>query len=290
VPCRLRRGFLLIVMSWTISAQDSAAFEAASVRRSRTGGGRGTQSAGMSGGPGTADPGQFHAFGTPIWSLILLAYHIPQYQVVGPEWLKSERFDVVAKVPGRPTRQEFNAMLQNLLVERFKLAAHREHGEMPAYNLVIAKGGPKLKKIADESQSNDDMVASGASAPAKFTLGNDGYPVLQLEPGATSGTAMAHSGRLTDWMGKLTMEQFAAIMSARMGRPVNDRTGLKGRYDITLRFWFNLGSATNDPQGSGDPQDPVDAMQAQLGLRLEMTKANVEILVIDHAEKVPIEN
>jgi hypothetical protein len=123
VPCRLRRGFLLIVTSWTICAQDpapSAAFEAASVRRSKTAGGRGAQSAGMSGGPGTADPGQFHAFGTPIWALILLAYHIPPYQVVGPEWLKSERFDVVAKVPGRPTRQEFNAMLQNLLAERFR--------------------------------------------------------------------------------------------------------------------------------------------------------------------------
>jgi uncharacterized protein (TIGR03435 family) len=292
VPCRLRRGFLLIVTSWTICAQDPApsdAFEAASVRRSKTVGGRGAQSAGMSGGPGTADPGQFHAFGTPIWALILLAYHIPPYQVVGPEWLKSERFDVVAKVPGRPTRQEFNAMLQNLLAERFRLTAHRERREMPAYNLVIAKGGPKLKKVADDSQSNDDVVA-GASVPAKFTLGSDGYPVLQLEPGATSGTAMAHSGRLTDWMGKLTMEQFAAIMSARTGRPVNDRTGLKGRYDITLRFWFDLGSAANDPRESGDPQDPLDAMQSQLGLRLETTKAIVEILVIDHAEKVPTEN
>jgi len=293
VPCRLRRGFLLIVTSWTICAQDSApsaAFEVASVRRSKTGGERGTQSMGMSGGPGTADPGHFHAFGTSIWTLILLAYHIPQYQVVGPEWLKAERFDVVAKVPGKPTRQEFNAMLQNLLVERFRLAAHRERREMPAYNLVIAKGGPKLEKAADDSQPTDDVVASVASAPAKFTLGNDGFPVLQLEAGATSGTAMAHNGRVTDWMGKLTMERFAAIMSARMGRPVNDRTGLKGRYDITLRFLFNLGSAANDPREAGDPQDPLDAMQSQLGLRLEMTKATVEMLVIDHAEKVPIEN
>jgi uncharacterized protein (TIGR03435 family) len=292
VPCRLRKGFLLIVASLTICAQGSApsaAFEVASVRRSKTGGERGTQSMGISGGPGTADPGHFHAFSTSIWTLILLAYHIPPYQVVGPEWLKTERFDVVAKVPGKPTRQEFNAMLQNLLAKRFRLAAHRERREMPAYNLVIAKGGPKLKKVADDSQ-NDDVVAPGASAPAKFTLGNDGFPVLQLEAGATSGTAMAHNGRVTDWMGKLTMEQFAAIMSARTGRPVNDRTGLKGRYDITLRFLFNLGSAANDPQDPSDPQDPLDAMQSQLGLRLEMTKATVEILMIDHAEKIPTEN
>jgi uncharacterized protein (TIGR03435 family) len=256
----LRTGTLLSLTFWPSFAQSvpQPSFEAASVRPASQLKG-GDQQVGMSGGPGTANPGQFRASGASIWTLILLAYHISQYQVVGPEWLKSSRFDVLAKVPGKATSEEFNMMFQNLLVERFKLTSHRERRELPVYNLVVAKGGPKLKKVVDDPQAkNDDTALPAASAPAKYTLGDDGYPALRPEPGATSGTAMADNGRVTDWMGKLTMEQFATIMSSRTGRPVTNRTGLQGRYDITIRFLFNLGRAANGVQELADPQDPFD--------------------------------
>lgn len=204
----------------------------------------------MSGGPGTADPGQFHAFGASLWDLFVMAHHISQYQVVSPGWMKSARLDVVAKVPAGATRDEFNIMLQKLLAVRFKITLHREHKELPAYHLVIAKGGLKIKRVATDPASKDESAPPVGTNPAKFTTGKDGYPVLQLEPGATSGTAMAQNGRLTDWMGKLTMAQFAATMSARTGRPVFDRTGLSGRYDITLRFWWNVPAGADD---SGEP-------------------------------------
>jgi uncharacterized protein (TIGR03435 family) len=173
----------------------------------------------------------------------------------------TDRFDVTAKAPGPATTDELRVMMQNLMKERFKLAYHRETKEAPAYVLVEAKGGHKLKP-----SENPDH----------------GRGVLPVQkPGVM---ALAGQGA--------TLDQLTMFLSAPLRAPVIDQTGLKGRYD----FEFDLTSfGVNGPPPPGEaPPDPVAVLQAalpkQLGLKLEAKKMPVEMFVIDHIEKLPVEN
>lgn len=257
---------------------------------------------GWSGGPGTKDPGRYTANGTSIFNLILRAYGVRSYQIMGPDWLKTGRFDVVAKVPEGATKEQFALMLQNLLAERFKLAVHKEQKELPVYELVVAKNGPKLKEwVDDPAAPKDGAPPADPSVPRKRELDADGYPILRTSKG-TSGMSMT-SGLATERMAGFGMELFASGLAARVGRPVTDRTGLTGTYDIVLHYVMEgsmgpvnvtpgpggAGSVLPTSGGEGGPT-MIEAIQSQLGLKLESKKGMVEILVVDHAEKVPTEN
>src|SRR6202050_2161745 len=115
---------------------------------------------GSQGGPGTSDPGQITYSSMPIKSLLVTAYGVKTYQVSGPSWMDTERFDIVAKVPPGATKDDVKLMLQNLLAERFKLTLHREKKELPMYALMVAKNGPKLKESPP-----DDPDAKDAADP-----------------------------------------------------------------------------------------------------------------------------
>jgi uncharacterized protein (TIGR03435 family) len=192
--------------------------------------------------------------------LIMDAYRLNgSYQISGgPSWMDSDsdRFDIVANAPGEgtPTGDDVRRMLQSLLADRFQLKLHRETKERPVYALVVAKSGPKLKESAPDKE---------------FSTSVGGVRTAQLT------------------MTKATMEQFAVQLSTGgLDRPVIDKTGLAGRYDITLN-WIPeyAGPPAPDSNGVG----VFTAVQEELGLKLEPQKAPVEILVIDHAEK-PSEN
>jgi uncharacterized protein (TIGR03435 family) len=152
------------------SADAPTAFEVASVKpaQPRRGGG------GMSGGPGSSDPGSVTCQNCTLSNLVMFAHNIRRYQLSAPGWLDDGRFDVVAKVPSGVTRRQTRLMLQNLLAERFKLRSHGERKEMTAYASVVGKNGPKLK----ESQK-DPAPASppSGSLPAR-TIDKDGFPML----------------------------------------------------------------------------------------------------------------
>jgi uncharacterized protein (TIGR03435 family) len=120
---------LILCRAFSQHSNSAPVFEVASVKPSAPG--KGAQQTAISGGPGTNDPGQFSALNTPLWTLLLLAYQTSPYQVIAPDWLRSARFDVVAKVPRGASRKEFGLMLQNLLAERFKLSAHTDHMDLP---------------------------------------------------------------------------------------------------------------------------------------------------------------
>lgn len=245
----------------------------------------------ITGGPGTNAVGQFSAIATPLWTFVVLAYHISSNEIEGPEWLRSARYDIVAKVPRGTTRKDFWLMLQRLLADRFKLTTHRVLKERPVYKLIVSKSGLKMRRVDDASHREDRIEEpESSSAPAKSTMGKDGFPVLSLEPAARSGIAMGQIGRVTEWMGKLTMEGLASRLSSRLGHPVIDETGLKGRYDITLRYRFAASSPVDETPGSDTVPDPIAALETQLGLRLVMTKGMRPVLVIDHVEKTPTEN
>jgi uncharacterized protein (TIGR03435 family) len=244
------------------------------------------------GGPGTDDPGLFRCENNSLLNLVTRAYDIPFYRVTAPDWMQQAKFNVNAKIPAGATKAEFLLMLQNMLAERFKLALHRDKKEMQMYELVVAKGGSKLKASVEAPPKPPDADADKKRAPEPMKLAADGYP-------AVTGTGMAvmyNKARIVH--PKQTMEALAMTLSSQVGRPVADATGLSGKFDITI-FWDTGSSRRSSPDGTtplAGASDPdagpslMVAIQEQLGLKLESKKGPVEILVVDHAEKVPTEN
>lgn len=232
------------------------AFEAASVKPSRPGGAR-TRS---------IEPGRITYLDTALSEFITMAYGLKRYQLSGPDWIlngSSERFDVVATAGSAVSAAEIKRMLGPLLVERFHLAFHRQTRELPLFALTVAKGGPKFRQPGD-----------GGSALPPSPDGNGGF--------SFKNWSMAY---FADWLSILPV----------LGRPVIDRTGLDGSYSFHANL-FNLpkGATPVDMKmamATGDDSDAVfSALGEQLGLKLQAQKAPIEFLVIDHADKVPVEN
>ena len=298
-------------------AAESPKFEVASVKPAEP------QSAGMirirmSGGPGTPDPGQLTYTNVSLKNILMNAYAVKGYQLSGPKWLDSERFDIVAKIPMGATKEQFRLMLQNLLAERFKLTLHHETKELPMYALVVGKGGAKLKESVD-----DDATASGGAPPpppppgpdgagpvmGRLRVGADGMPQLPPGMGKNGMMMMMTNGRLRAVGNRQPVSALTEMLGNQLGYPVVDATGLKANYDFTLDF---APDGLNGPMGMLPPPPPehdgagggspmasapemggptiFTALQEQLGLKLEQRKGPVDLLVIDRLEKVPTEN
>ena len=213
------------------------------------------------GGPGTSEPGRITFINASLRNLIRVAYNLELYQLEAPGWLESARFDVIATLHPGSTRDEANLMLQNLLADRFQLKLHRETRELAVYALLVAQGGAKLKR-------SDDPNAPSAVARGRGTIGVAG-PRKRFEFDARS------------------MAQFANTLANEVDRPVIDRTGLTGQYDIRLDFAPPKTTAL-----SPDPQtvDLFTALTEQLGLKLEPSRGPVVLLVVDSVSKQPTEN
>jgi uncharacterized protein (TIGR03435 family) len=266
---------------------------------------------GSSGGPGSRDPGLFKCTNCSLSMLVSMAYDLKRYQLTAPGWMETERFDITAKIPEGATKEQFRLMQQNLLTERFKLAVHHEKKELPMYELVVAKNGPKFKESEEEAAPPDGGPPPGPPGPP--TIGKDGFPVF---PAGGRGGMIMMNGKARMQARKESMEQFTNMLSNQVNRPVTDATGLKGKYDFTLDFTADM-VMMRGPGGAGIPPPPpgggttggggagapvsigseadsgptiFSAIQSQLGLKLESKKGTVDILVVDHIEKVPTEN
>lgn len=219
----------------------------------------------------------------PLRMLIIFAYNIRDFQLSGgPAWIGTERYDILAKaerapgfenIPDDPRKmtdeqrtakqEQMRERVRALLAERFQLVIHRETKEAPVYALVVAKGGSKLQAVQESA---------------------DGPVGLRMGRGQLTGMAAP-------------MPQLANLLSTQLGRPVVDKTELKGKYDFKIEW-------TPDPSQGGEkpgqlppgveaPPPPTDpdgpsiftAIQEQLGLRLESQKGPVETIVIDRVEK-----
>src|SRR5579872_3652428 len=169
-------GLLTAVGLW---AQAPTEFVAASIKPAAPMA-NGRMMIGMRGGPGTPSPAQMTYNNVSLADILQQAYDVKSYQVSGPDWMSSARFDMVAKVPAGTTKAQSRVMLQNLLAYRFKLVLHHSTKESSIYALVVAKGGPKLKESAKES--TDDAAAAsqpggrGMDGPARGMMGKDGMP------------------------------------------------------------------------------------------------------------------
>jgi len=204
---------------------------------------------------------------TSVTDLITFAYNLHARQITGgPSWMETEKYDLQAEpdVEGAPNDRQVKMMFQKMLADRFKLTFHRDKKELTVYTLNVAKTGSKLK------QSDSDP---------------NGLPTLGLRG----------LGRL--FTRNASMADFASLMqTTALDRPVVDQTGLTGKYDFTLdwtpdesQFGGRGGQAPPPADNAEVPPDLYTAIQQQLGLKLESTKAPVEVLVIDRVEK-PSEN
>jgi uncharacterized protein (TIGR03435 family) len=249
------------------------AFEVASVKAtppSQQGPGR---PGGCRGGPGTSSPGSWNCTDMPLFDLIRWAWQLKLYQVNAPEWIRNERFDVTAKFPQGTTREQSRLMEQNLLTERFQLTLHHEQKQMPVYELTVAKDGPKLKGPSPQPEG---------TANAARSRGVDAYG-CPLQPPGWGGMFATRDRRLLGAPNS-SIDDLAANLSSFLGRPVLNATGLTGPYDILLCF---VPDNAVDPEPG--PTLPA-ALREQLGLKLESKAGAIDVVVIDHAEKTPIED
>ncbi len=225
-------------------------------------------------GGNSIDPGSVALRGVPLKAVLREAFKVEMEQIEGPSWLETDCFDISGKIPEGVGRDQLPAMLQALLAERFKLAAHKEGRPRRGYALVVDKNGPKFKE--DDSRAN--FMGPGRAG--------------QMYVGASSHGALK---------GVMTMASLAGSLSREGYGPVQDATGLTGRYDIDLTWARDPAFAPRGPTASADtppgadipaPESPslFTALRDQLGLRLERRSVQVQSVVIDHIERIPTEN
>jgi bla regulator protein BlaR1 len=228
----------------------------------------------------TALPGgRLLARNNPVSNFITNAFGVPNYTVVGgPEWMRVDRYDLDARAAGDASRAELMLMLQTLLAERFQFRMHRETREMPAYVLTVARGGVRLQPSKDGG-CVDRSPANRNSLPASEKRPGCGNNLLtgRTNPPNLTWTAVRIDGR-----------GVAEALAGYFRRPVVDRTGLTGFFDIQIDL-PPLQPATNPDGGPDSGVSVFTVLQEQLGLRIEEGRGPVEVLVVDRLER-PIEN
>ena len=240
-----------VCLAFSQPAAAPPAFEVASVKVDTIGTNEG-------GGRGreivTPSPAGISMINVRLKSVIQCAYHVQAVQISGPGWLDVDRYDVVAKAVGAMPEDQLRLMMQTLLADRFKLAFHRESKEMRAFVASVAKTGLKMK----ESTSEGDM---------------------DMQPSGKAGATIQRA----------TVQKLAELLSGPLQAPVVDETGLTGRYDFTIDLSNVLDPTT--PMGINDVIPIfIQVAQLQLGIKIDEKKVAVEMLMVDHAEKLPVEN
>ena len=241
----MTKRLLILLVCLHAAAQERPAFEVASIKPVK-----------YEGGPlrvrARIDADGIDFVNVTVQNCILRAFGVKAYQIVGPDWIRTQRFTIAAKAGGPAPQEKILLMLQRLLAERFQFVQHRETREMPAYALVVAKGGPKLKVSASDA-------------------------VTEVGGGDGPGINFQNAG----------MGELISVLTQESGRPVIDATGLTGKYDFRL-----VAENSRRPQPATEPGDEPSifiAVQEQLGLKLEPRKIRMEMLVIDRVER-PTEN
>ena len=204
---------MLLPVALLTAGMFSQSFDVASVKASKSTGGRVTIA---------NDPGRISYSNIMLRRVLLLAYDIKPYQLVGPDWLDTLRFDLEAKFPSDATKEQIQAMLRDLLATRFKMTVHRESKELPVYALLEGKIGPRIKAKADGASTGEEQVTS-----MQKDEGRDGFPVLSLP--AAGLLIETRNGRARITAKIVPLEKLADLLSGQLGRPVFDKDGPRRR-------------------------------------------------------------
>lgn len=208
---------------------------------------------------------QFITVNSSLADLMMFAYSVQLKQIIGaPDWIEKDRYDIVATPDqeGTPTAEQVRIMIRKLLAERFQLKFHHDKQDMSAFVLTVGKDGPKLKA----AQPNGNLHGIG------------------LQPAPTGTLMFANNAPIPAFT--------SFLQSLVFDRPVVDRTGLTGRYDLTVTFTPDDSLFNGHPLGFPKPAEGVEpapnlfeAIQQQLGLKLTAEKTQVDVLAIDRVEK-----
>lgn len=190
--------------------------------------------------------------------MIQMSYGVHARQIVNaPPWIESERFDIQAipDTAGQPDVLQFKEMVRKVLAERFGLKLRTEQQEMPRYTLTVAKGGPKME------------TSKGSPDGLPRINGNGTQTTMSLQ------------------MKNVSMGDVAQQLQGALDRPVVDQTGLKGKYDLSLN-WLRADAAPAAAEGADSALPGIfTALQEQAGLKVEPTKGEVDVLVVEHVER-----
>ena len=228
----------------------------------------------MGGGPGRLDYRS-----VSLKAMIQRACEVQDYQISGPDWMASTRFDVVAKLPADTARSGIPEMLRALLADRFKLAVHRETKELPMYALVVGKNGPKMKESEFDPTTPPLEAGRGTGGPASnggpaagggagtaggaVRMSRDDTPQFapSLDCGPRGERAVPAGWFLRKKLGQveghgMNMASLVNLLGALLGRPVADQTGLKGNYDFDLDYAPDEGQPMSLAGVPPPPQPP----------------------------------
>jgi uncharacterized protein (TIGR03435 family) len=312
--CKLNfsRKLLLLAVAWlavvapvamfgqaiatSVAKKDFKEFDVASVKENK---GDGPTQSNFPLGPGDAylpNGGHFIATNMPLTVYIYFAYKVQPHQgpPLGkqlPDWAQTRKYDIEAKVDGDPDKDDMRAMMRALLAERFGLKIHTEMQETSVLTLVLAKPGVMGKTLrvhaADDMSCPKDVdpnVMNQKTEPPKEAA--DGFPVVC---GEILGMKASTVGGVKLGARNVPIKQFVdgAIFFGNLGKPVVDKTGLTRKYDFTLEFARDVSMFPEGPDSAPDETEPsfLNALRAQMGLKLKADKGQVAVLVLDHVER-----
>ena len=228
---------------------------------------------------GTIRGGRYEIRMATMVDLIRTAYGIDADKVLGgPSWLEWDHFDVIAKVPPATSIETAKLMLQGLLADRFKLAVHKDTKPLASHALTIGKGKPKLKEADGSGETGCNRTMPGPAAPR-----GEAQPARRVIPEVSYS---CHN---------MTMGAFAAAMHSLLGapqslgsnNPVVDQTDLKGVWDFNFKYSLPL---LGLPAEAGEATTLADAVDKQLGLKLEPVKVPMRVIVVDSVSEKPTDN
>src|SRR5215831_16212433 len=237
-----------------------------------------------------ADGAQVHISWASVRDLIYIGYQVKRYQISGPDWLGSDKFDVAAKIPEGTSQRKIAEMMQNMLKDRFGLKTHWEKQDFSVYTLGLSKRVPEMKEV------------TSPETEVLFPMGNIRGMSSIVDWG--SGSRFSFSENTLDAK-KLNMDQFTEWLGNFMDKPVVNNTGLKGYYDFSMKLsqqdfqtmfiWAAMSGGSNippeiAPKVDGLSLDSLTSGLKQVGLKLGHGKAPVDVLIIDAVEKKPTEN
>jgi uncharacterized protein (TIGR03435 family) len=238
-----RVGTLATLLPLALLCQSTPSFEVASVKLAEPSATRG--------GRASASGDRVSYINTTLKNVLARAYGVKGYQIVGPSWIVTERYDIIAKAPEGTPKEQIPLMLQTLLTERFRLTLHREMKQLGVYALVTADG-PKLQTSPETGEFSFEI--------------DNGHRVAK----------------------RMSMARLADMLALMVGQPVLDKTGLNGAYDFALDYSMEELGGINRPDAPEAPS--IFTIVKQLGLKLDSREAPVETIVIDGGDKIPTEN